>query len=334
MTEPGVIRINEIPVPVINENQVLLRIKRIGVCGSDIHVWHGKHPFTSYPVVQGHEFCAVIEETGEKVKDKIPGMLVTATPQIVCEHCHPCLRGDYNICESLKVKGFQAPGFAQDMVAVDASDVVVLPDNFSLEDGAFIEPLAVAVHSTGRVGELKGKNVVVFGAGTIGNLIAQASHTRGAANVLITDISNYRLNIAKKCGIKHVCNVAYESFDDAVKKVFGDEGFQTAFECAGIEATITTAVESIEKGGTIVIVGVFADKAGIDLSLVGDRELILTGTLMYKREDYDQAVKWISKSEVSLRSLDSKHFDFGEYAQAYKYIEKQSDKSMKVFIDL
>jgi threonine dehydrogenase-like Zn-dependent dehydrogenase len=110
MTEPGVIQIREVPEPVAGPNEVLLRVHRIGICGSDMHVYHGVQPFTKYPVVQGHEFSAVIEALGEGVTDLKPGTKATARPQVVCGRCRPCLRGDYNICDSLKVQGFQAPG--------------------------------------------------------------------------------------------------------------------------------------------------------------------------------------------------------------------------------
>jgi len=110
MTSPGVIRHHEIPVPgQLKDNEILLRIKRIGVCGSDIHVFHGKHPATPYPVVQGHEYSAIVEAIGKKVTRVKPGMKATARPQLVCGECGPCKRGQYNACQKLKVQGFQAP---------------------------------------------------------------------------------------------------------------------------------------------------------------------------------------------------------------------------------
>ena len=119
MISPGVIEYREIPEPgQLKENEVLLRIKRIGVCGSDIHVFHGKHPATPYPVVQGHEYSAIVEAVGTKVTKVKPGMKATARPQLVCGECGPCKRGQYNACQKLKVQGFQAPGVAQDLFVV------------------------------------------------------------------------------------------------------------------------------------------------------------------------------------------------------------------------
>lgn len=334
MTEPGKIEFGDVPEPTVGPGQILLRVKQIGVCGSDVHVNHGKHPFTSYPVVQGHEFCAQVEAVGEGVTKVKVGDKATARPQIVCGECRPCRRGDYNICDVLRVEGFQAPGCAQDLFVTTEDKIVPLPDSMTLEQGALIEPTSVAVHSTGRGGDLTGRNVVVLGAGPIGNLVAQVVRCRGAGKILITDISDFRLDIAKKCGIENTFNAASESLGDAAKRVFGDEGFDVAFEAVGVEATLDAAVQNIEKGGTIVVLGVFGEKPRIDMSIVGDREQSIIGTLMYKHEDYEKAVELIASGDVITEPLVTKHYPFEQYMEAYKFIDEQGDKTLKVMIDL
>lgn len=334
MTAPGVIEFNEVAEPEVGLDEVLLRIKQIGVCGSDIHVNHGLHPFTSYPVVQGHEFSAKVEAVGDGVESIKPGVKVTARPQVVCGKCRPCRRGDYNICDMLKVQGFQAPGVAQDLFVTTKDKIVLLPDSLTFERGALVEPSAVAAHSTGRASDLKGKNVAVLGAGTIGNLVAQVARCREAKNILITDLSDFRLDIAKKCGIPNTSNASKESLADASKRVFGRDGFDVAFEAVGVEATIDAAVETIQKGGEIVVIGVFGENPRIDLSVVGDRELSLIGTLMYKHEDYERAAELIAAGDIITEPLVTKHFRFEQYADAYKFIDEQGNNTMKVMIDL
>ena len=333
MTAPGVIEFGRVDVPQPGSGEVLVRVKRIGVCGSDIHVNKGLHPFTKYPVVQGHEWSGVVEAVGEGVGGIALGMKATATPQVVCGQCRPCRRGDYNICDSLKVQGFQAPGCAQDYFVTKAEKIVPLPEAFTFEQGALVEPTAVAVHSTGRAGDLKGKNVAVLGAGPIGNLVAQLCRCRGA-QALITDVSDYRLEIARQCNIPCTANARQESLGEAARRSFGEEGFDVAFDCAGVQATLDAVVENIQKGGTIVAVAVYEHKPAVDMSVVGDRELTIVGTLMYKYADYTRAVELIASRQVVTAPLESKHFPFEKYGDAYKFIDASGDRSMKVFIDL
>jgi 2-desacetyl-2-hydroxyethyl bacteriochlorophyllide A dehydrogenase len=331
---PGVIELGEVPDARAGEGQVLLRIHRIGVCGSDIHVYHGTHPFTNYPTVQGHEFFATVEALGEGVEGLRVGMKVTATPQEVCGTCRPCRAGRYNICENLRVRGFVSPGVAQDLYATEVDKIVVLPDNFTPEQGAFIEPVAVAAHSTSRAGDMRGKNVVVLGAGPIGNLVAQGCKARGAKKILITDLSDYRLDVANRVGIDAVSRAGVESLAEASRRVFGDEGFDLALEAAGSEATMEAAIASIDKGGRIVVVGVFGSKPRMDMARVGEHELEMIGTMMYLREDYEQAVRWVAEGSIALEPLCSRHFPLESYQEAYRYLDESGAQAVKVFIDL
>ncbi len=333
MTSPGVIEHRDVDEPRPGRGEVLLRIRRIGICGSDVHVNHGKHPFTSYPVIQGHEFSSVVEAVGEGVSGIPVGSGATAMPQIVCGVCERCRRGDYNICDHLRVKGFQAPGVAQDLFVTQTESIVRLPEGFSHDEGAFVEPASVAVRATGRTGDLKGRNVAVLGAGPIGNLTAQMCLARGA-RVLVTDISELRLEIARECRVENVSNATTESLREASERVFGGAGFDVAFDCAGVQDSIDAAVDGVNKGGDIVIVAVYDEKPRVDLAVAGDRELSIVGTLMYRYADYAEAVRRIASGDIATSPLVTTHFPFEEYAAAYDFIDRQGPRSMKVLIDL
>lgn len=335
MLSPGVIEFREVPEPgPLKDNEVLLRIKRIGICGSDIHVYHGLHPATSYPVVQGHEYSAVVEAVGRSVINAAPGMKATARPQLVCKVCGPCRRGQYNACQQLKVQGFQAPGVAQDLFVVPEERLVLLPPSLTLEQGALMEPAAVGAHATGRVASLQGKNVVVSGAGTVGNLVAQFARARGAGKVLITDLSAYRLEIARQCGIAGTLNIRETSFEAGIRDFFGNEGFQAGFEAAGVQASLEVLMQHVEKGGDIVILGVYAENPVVNMFHLGEHELNVYGSMMYRHEDYEMAAARIAAGNIITAPLLTKTFPFSEYPDAYKFIEQQADKTMKVMINL
>ena len=334
---PGQIEFRDVPAPSAEDlapHEVLLNIKRIGICGSEIHSYHGKHPATFYPVIQGHEYSAIVTAVGSAVTVCRPGDAVTARPQLVCGSCNPCKRGQYNVCEHLRVQAFQADGAARDYFVVDDDRVVKLPDTMSLDYGAMIEPSAVGAHATLRAGDLKGKNVVVSGAGTIGNLVAQFAISRGAAKVLITDVSDTRLDIARQCGIENTLNVTTASLEEGVKEIFGEEGFQVGFEVAGVESSIRSLMKSIEKGGTIVVVAVFEKDPALSMFYLGEHELTLIGTMMYRHEDYIEAVNKVSSGQINLKPLISNRFPFEQYDEAYKFIDANRISSMKVIIDL
>lgn len=334
MTAPGEIIFQEIPVPSVEENQILVRIQMIGVCGSDIHVYHGEHPFTSYPVTQGHEVSGEIVALGKSVEGFAVGQKVTIEPQVFCGHCHPCTHGKYNLCEELKVMGFQTTGVASTYFAVDASKVTPLPESMSFEEGAMIEPLAVAVHAVRQAGDVEDKKIVVIGAGPIGNLVAQVAKGMGAEQVMVTDVSDYRLELAKGCGIDFAVNTREHEFGQAMVECFGPDKADIIYDCAGNNLTMNQAIRCARKGSTIILVAVFAGMATVDLAVLNDHELDLNTTMMYRHEDYVKAIEMVEEGKIKLQPLMSKVFPFGQYKQAYEFIDANRETTMKVLIDV
>lgn len=334
MTEPGKIEFRQIEKPEISVDEILMRTKRIGVCGSDIHVYHGLHPYTSYPIVQGHEVAGVVAEVGANVDGFSVGDKITFTPQVTCGECYPCQHGMYHICETLKVMGFQTDGSGQEYFPLPAWNAIKLPDDFSLDYAALIEPIAVAVHALKRGGEVQGKKVLVLGAGTIGNLTAQTAKAMGAESVMITDVNEYKLAKANACGIDFVINTAEDDLGQVIATHFGPTKADLILECVGVQPTVDQAIENARKGTTIVIVGVFGEKPTVDLGLVQDRELSLVGTLMYKKSDFEKGVELISIGKMCLDDLVTHRFKFDQYLDAYHTIEGSNGEYMKVMIDL
>ena len=334
MTAPGEITFREIAVPTPGPDQVLVRIRRIGVCGSDIHVYHGEHPYTSYPVTQGHEVSGEIVQLGEYVHDLAVGQAVTIEPQVFCGRCYPCLHGKYNLCEKLKVMGFQTTGTASDYFAVDASKVTPLPEGMSYDDGAMIEPLAVTVHAAKRFPDVKGCKAVVLGAGPIGILLAQSLKACGAASVMITDVSDMRLELARSVGADYAVNTARRDFGEALVSCFGPDKADVIYDCAGNDITMNQAIQNARKGSTLILVAVFAKTAHVDLAKLNDSELDLNTSMMYRHEDYVDALRFVQEGKIQLKPLQTAHFAFRDYKKAYEFIDANREKTMKVIIDV
>ena len=334
MTAPGQIQFQDVPRPTPGPHQIVMRTRRIGVCGSDIHVYHGLHPYTSYPVVQGHEVAGIVAEVGSAVEGLAVGDRITFMPQVTCGECYPCQHGMYHICELLKVMGFQTGGAAQEYFLLDADHVLKVPEGASLDEAAMIEPISVGVHAIRRAGGAEGKRVLVLGAGTIGNLTAQVARASGAAAVMITDISPYKLDKARQCGIDPVIDTRTEDLGAAIQDAFGPSKADLILECVGAQATIDQAVANARKGTTIVVVGVFGEKPRVDVGLIQDRELSLVGTLMYQQVDYERAIALLESGKLHLSPLITDHFPFERYLDAYHAIEAAHGNSMKVMIDL
>ena len=213
--------------PSLKEDEVLIKVKAAGLCGSDFHIYHGTYP-AKYPLIQGHEFSGIIEEVGDKVADWKPGQRETADPNIYCHHCYYCLKDQENMCENAEASGVTRNGAFAEYVAVPASQLYELPDCISFEEGALIEPLACALYGVKRLNLPYGGRVIIFGAGPMGLLLLKALRTGGASRLAVVDIDQKCLERAREMGATDIfCSAkeALESFPrgfDAVVDATGN----------------------------------------------------------------------------------------------------------------
>ncbi len=323
----------ETPRPIPEPDEVVVAVARVGICGSDLHAYHGRHPFIQLPVVPGHEFAGTVVEVGVEVCDIAPGQRVTVEPSLVCGVCYNCAHDRYNICEQLKVIGCQSPGAMSDFLTVPASKALVLPDDLSWDQAALAEPLAVAVHAI-RVAQLRrGAKVVVLGAGTIGLLTMQVAKAMGAGSVMITDLIQQRLDLARELGADYVVNPARTDLTQEIESVFGPQRADVIVECAGVAGTVRDAIGVARKGTRIVIAGVFEEEVPLNLGLVQDRELELAGTLMYASEDFPTALDLLENGEVQVAPLITHRFSLEHAAEAFATADRRKG-ALKVLIEV
>jgi len=335
MTAPKIIEFDKTEIPEIGPDDVLIKIMQIGVCGSDIHVYHGIHPYTSYPIVQGHETSGKVVKVGSAVTSLKLGDKVVPEPQVFCGTCYPCTHGLYNICNELKVIGFQQNGTAVDYFTYPAKMLVKLPEHMSYAEGAMIEPLSVAVRAVKKAGDIAGKQVLVIGAGPIGNLVAQTARGLGASAAMVSDINAFRLEKAKECGIDFTVDVSKSDLDKEIVKNFGSEvKADVIFECSGSQQGMDAAVTCARKGSDIVVVAVFSGKPAVDMAKVNEAELRLIGTARYNIDDFRTAIDLVGAGKVQLLPLITDEFDFYSYSQAYQKIDEHPELTMKVMIKI
>ena len=241
---PKTIEYREVPMPEPGAGQVVMKVKRIGICGSDIHVYHGSHKYATLPIVQGHEGSGTVEKVGAGVEGLAPGDPVTLRPQHYCGECFLCSQGRYNLCETYRVMGVLGgiTGMASEYFVIDATKLHKLPPSMSFDAGAVVEPAAVGVHAVKLGGKAAGSKILVIGAGPIGNLAAQAAKALGADKVMIADISDVRLKLAGDCGIDFCVNTLNTDLEKAILEKFGPNRADFILDCAGSPKTLEQAI--------------------------------------------------------------------------------------------
>ncbi|MBN1532064.1 MAG: alcohol dehydrogenase catalytic domain-containing protein [Spirochaetes bacterium] len=334
LPEPGTILYRQVERPTAAPGEVVIAVKRIGICGSDVHVFRGKHPLVSFPLVQGHEFSGLIHETGAGVEGFRKGDLVTVMPALGCGACDRCRSGLFAQCEGLRFIGGALPGAGSNYFAVEARYAVKMPAGVTEDDAAMVEPLAVAVHSVRKVPDLGGRPILVAGAGTVGQCIAQVARRHGAGTVVVADREPFRLAIARSMGFETLLADSPEAIEKRVTGLMEGRNPWAAFECVGAGVVLNGCIRAVERGGRIVVVGVYEEPPVTEMVLVQDKEILLAGSLMYTWEDYGAAVALLSDGDVDLAPLRTHHVPFEQWAEGYKILIEKTGESLKVLVDL
>lgn len=334
LTEPRRFVIEKRSRPSLPAGCALVRVSKVGICGSDMHAYYGRHPFTSLPVVLGHEFSGNVEQVANDVAPDWVGKRVTVFPSLTCGTCHNCRTGRANVCTSLRVIGFQSIGAMADYISVPVGSLVEVPDVLTDEEAAMIEPIAVAVRAVIRAGSVAGKRVVVFGCGTIGLLAIQVAKAYGASEVIATDLLESRLQLAASLGTDATINGTEVDFVSSVRERWGPDGIDVSLECVGIGATINKAIQVNRKGTPVVVAGVFEEDVTVSMALVQDKEISLIGTLMYTLEDFVEAGRLLRDGIVQVEPLISHRYPLDEVSAAFHNIEHFPESGVKTILEV
>lgn len=326
--EPFRTKLIERPVRNPEADEVLIRIMASAICGSDLHIFRGRHPSAPLPVTIGHEFSGVVLEVGSEVKNVAPGDRVTLEPVITCGSCPACEAGDYGYCENISFTYRQGDGSMADYITIPAKRVYKIPDDMSFEEGALIEPLSVAVHAVRRAGIELGDTVLVIGGGAIGILIAALCRQRGAKHVVLSDPNEFRLKLSREFGVTHTILARSEDLDERIRELTDGRGVDKSFECVGTQATLHQAMNTLNKNGLATIVGIFENtEVNIPVTRFVTHEIKVQGAQGYCR---DFPIALGLASAIPLEKLITQTFPLDEIQQALELIVNKTENSMKV----
>lgn len=325
--------LEELPVPKCGPNDVLIKVRQTGICGTDIHIYNWdewSQRTIPVPMGIGHEFMGEVAEIGSEVTGFTKGERVSAEGHITCGHCRNCRAGKRHLCRNTIGLGVHRQGSFAEYVTIPAFNVFKLPAEIPDHIGAFFDPLGNAVH-TALSFDVVGEDVLITGAGPIGVMAVPICKHIGARHVVITDVNEYRLDLARKMGATRAVNVAKESLDDVMKSLGMTEGFDVGLEMSGNGAAFKQMFKAMNHGGRVAILGIPPTEISIDWSQVIFKGLVLKG--VYGREMFETWYKMTAmiQSGLDIAPVVTHRFPISEFKQAFEIM--RTGQSGKVVLD-
>jgi threonine 3-dehydrogenase len=330
--EPG-LWMEDVPIPEIGPNDVLIRIHTSAICGTDMHIWNWDHwsqKTIPVPMHVGHEYAGVIEKVGDEVEGYKVGDRVSGEGHIVCGHCRNCRAGKRHLCPNTFGVGVNRPGSFAEYLSLPAINLFKLPDSISNELASIFDPYGNAAH-TALSFDMIGEDVLITGAGPIGCMAAAIAKHVGARNVVITDVNDYRLGLAHQLGATRTVNVSQESLRGVMKELGMTEGFDVGLEMSGNGSAFKSMIDTMVNGGRIAMLGIFPDDVAIDWGKVIFKGLFLKG--IYGREMFETWYKMAAmiESGLDIAPVITHRFPIDDFRQGFEAMG--SGKSGKVLLD-
>ena len=330
--EPG-IWMDEVPVPEPGPTEVLIKVRKTAICGTDVHIynWDDWSKATiPVPMTIGHEFAGEIVAIGEEVEDFTPGDRVSGEGHIVCGHCRNCRAGREHLCRDTKGVGVNRPGAFAEYLVIPEHNAYKLPDDLSDEIGAILDPFGNAAH-TALSFDLVGEDVLITGAGPIGIMAGAIAKKIGARHIVITDINPYRLELAGELGLPHTVNVAERSLRDVMAELEMKEGFDVGLEMSGSPKALGGMIETMIHGGKVALLGIPTEDVTLDLNKVIFKGLTMKG--IYGREMFETWYKMIAllQEGLDLSPLVTHRLSIDRFQEGFEVM--RSGKSGKVVLD-
>jgi L-iditol 2-dehydrogenase len=331
----GHLEMTDVPQPSPGSDEVLVRVAACGICGSDVHGYDGSSGRRIPPIVMGHEAAGVIASVGSEVRTFKEGDRVTFDSTVYCGACGPCQRGEVNLCDHRQVLGvscgdYRRAGAFAEFVSVPARIVYRLPDALSFAEASMLEAVAVAVHAVSLAKISRDTTALVVGAGTIGLLTLQALKAAGCKQVLIADVDDSRLALAETLRATEIMNAGKDLVAEVLGRT-GGAGVDVAIEAVGRNETVNACIDSVRKGGTVVLVGNISPEVTISLQKVVTRQIRLQGSCASAGE-YPQAIEWMASGAIRVKPLITAIAPLEQGPQWFERLHAREPNLMKVVL--
>jgi L-iditol 2-dehydrogenase len=332
----GQLVMKDVEMPVVQgPGQVLIQVKTVGVCGSEVHAFEGTHPFRKAPVILGHEMAGVVIESSDEEASFKPGDRVIVDPQWSCGTCEHCQAGDINLCPSKKVLGTQSwQGAFGEFIVAPSEAVFHLPDSLSFDQGSLVEPLTVAVHVARRAGFGPGKSVAILGSGSIGGMVSGMARACGVETIITADIRQHCLDAAReRMGATHDFLLPDPDFVQKVRDLTGGAGVDVAIITADDIALVDTALDLVRRRGTVVLVALLTHEPlnFMGFKMIG-KETHLIGSTMSNLEDVRQAIALAASGQVDVNGIVTHHLPIEEVQRGMELAATKEDEAIKVLL--
>ena len=325
--------LEDVPKPVITDNEVLIKIRQTAICGTDIHIYQWDEwaqKTIPVPMHVGHEFVGEIAELGKSVQNLKLGERVSGEGHIVCGHCRNCRAGHRHLCINTKGVGVNRPGCFAEYLAIPAENVFPVPDGVSDDEASILDPLGNAVH-TALSFDLVGEDVLITGAGPIGIMAAAIARHVGARHVVITDVNEYRMELARKLGITNVVDARREQLSDIMRRLKITEGFDVGLEMSGNAKAFNDMISAVKMGAKIALLGILPPNTMIPWNQVIFKALFLKG--VYGREMFETWYKMCAMltSGLDIKSIITHRFPAARFKEGFEIMS--SGNSGKIILD-
>lgn len=332
ITKPGELTIIDREMPTLTaHNNVLVKVTASGICGSDIHIYHGTNAAATYPRVIGHEIVGIVEQTGPSASKVKAGQRVIVDQVVACGHCYACQKGRPNVCGNLQVRGVHIDGGYQEYLAVPDTDCYLVPPHLTDAEAVMIEPTTIAVQACSRAALAPDDTLLLIGYGALGSSLLRIAKLYNPARIIVADIDDAKLQEALANGANHVINSSKQNIEETCRSLTGGYGVTVTIDAACVEGSLLTALSATGNAGRVITMGFSVSPTTVNQFLITSKELDVRGSRLQNRK-FQEVIDLVNQGKVNLQGSISHTFPFLQAQQAFNFADSHDPTIRKIVL--